>query len=113
MFLDCQGRDTFLTECFHEPHHLDSTTNFVTRNWHFATEFKKDSYLGTEKAIVIRREHDRQWAFVVLLAALVVFSVIGLVAGIFWKNANVGLAVGACLFAFVSSFEGLLMLLYL
>jgi hypothetical protein len=98
-----------LTKAFHDPSDLQCVRNFTSRYSSRAATGGGTGALPLQRVLLVRHEINKPRACSMLLTAVLAFLLVGVVVGVVRKDANLGVAVGAGLFASVAVVQGLLM----
>jgi hypothetical protein len=106
---DCE-QNSLLTEAFSNPRMLHREQDYIANNSHFAVATVPSdigSRLEDQKVIVIRRVLNKEKIAWLLVMILVMSPCVGTIAGMCSHRSDVGLAVGAGVFALASFLQGL------
>jgi len=96
-----------VTEALHNPHMRLSMTNSNTLDLFSMKSTKMDNSLEGRRVMVLRRVVDRFKIFWILISILVISPCMGVLVGLCSKDANVGIAVSAGVFALATFLQGL------
>jgi len=96
-----------VTEALHNPRMRFSMTNSDTLDRFTEESTKLDNSLEGRRIIVLQRVVDRVKIFWILISILVISPCMGLLVGLCSRDANVGVAVSAGVFALATFLQGL------
>jgi hypothetical protein len=108
VFVESTKYSPMLTKAFHDPSDLQSVENFTNRYSSRAAAGRGTGALPLQRVLLVRHEINKPRACGMLLMAVMAFLLIGVVVGVVRKDAGLGVAVGAGLFASVAVVQGLL-----